>query len=73
MNIHCLDIFLKRFGTNVPEVFEILGLVLKARTKLRVVDKSMYNEHGVFISCAPPSWQWGTLNTFVCFCLTFPY
>ena len=52
MNIHCLDIFLKRFGTNLPEVFEILGLVLKARTKLRIVDKSMlmYDEHGEFIS-----------------------
>ena len=38
---YCLDIFLVQFGTNVPDVFEILGLVLKARLKLRIVDKSM--------------------------------
>ena len=48
---------MKRFCTNVLEVFKILGLVLKARTKLRIVDKSMlmYNEHGGFIrlACAP--------------------
>ena len=51
MNRHCLNTFLKWFGTNVPEALEILGLVLKARAKLRIVDKSMlmYNEHGVFI------------------------
>ena len=51
MNIHWMDIFFKLFGTNVPEVFEILGLVLKTRAKLRIVDNSMlmYNEHGVFI------------------------
>ena len=52
INRHCLDVFMKHFGTNVPEVFEILGLVLKTRAKLRIVDKSMllYNEHGAFIS-----------------------
>ena len=51
MNRDCLNTFLKRFGTNAPEALEILGLVLKARAKLRIVDKSMlmYNEHGVFI------------------------
>ena len=51
MNRHCLDTFLKRSGTNVPGVFEKLGLVRKARTKLRIVDKSMLmcDEHGVFI------------------------
>ena len=52
MNRHCLNTFLKRFVINAPEALEILGLVLKARAKLRIVDKSMlmYNEHGVFIS-----------------------
>ena len=51
MNRHCLDTFLKRFGTNIPEALDILGLVLKNRTKLRIVNKYMllYNEHGVFI------------------------
>ena len=51
MNRHCLNTFVKQFGTNAPEALEILGLVLKARAELRIVDKSMlmYNEHGVFI------------------------
>ena len=51
MNRDCLNNFLKRFGTNAPEALEILGLVLKARTKMRIVDKSMlmYTEQGVFI------------------------
>ena len=44
--------FLDRFVTNVPECLKILGLVLKNRPKLRIVDKSMpiYNKNGVFIS-----------------------
>ena len=52
MSSHCLDTLLKPCCTNVLEALEILGLVLKARAKLRIVDKSMlmYNEHGVFIS-----------------------
>ena len=47
----CLDSFLERFGTNVPEALEILGLVLKTRAKLRIVNKVMlmYDEHRVFI------------------------
>ena len=51
MNRHFLDTFLKQFGTHIPESLEILGLVLKSRAKLRIVDKSLlvYNEHGVFI------------------------
>ena len=51
MNRICLDTFLKQLGTNEQEVFEMLGLVLETRTKLRIVDKSMlmYNEHGAFI------------------------
>ena len=55
MNRDCLNTFLKRFGTNAPEALEIFGLVLKARAKMRIVDKSMlmYNEHGVFISLCP--------------------
>ena len=46
-----LDIFLNRFGTNVPEIRGIFSLVQKNRAKLRIFDKSilMYNEHGVFI------------------------
>ena len=44
--------FLGMFSSNVPEALAILGLVLKTRAKLRIVNKSMlmYNEHGVFIS-----------------------
>ena len=41
VNTHCLDSFLERFGTNVPEDLEVLGLVLKTRAELRIVDKSM--------------------------------
>ena len=44
--------FLVRFVRNVPECLKILGLVLKKRAKLRIVNKSMpiYNKNGVFIS-----------------------
>ena len=57
MNRCCLNTFLKRFGTNAPKALEILGLVLKSRSKIRIVDKSMlmYNEHGVFIRGNPLS------------------
>ena len=41
--------FLIQFGTNEPEAVEILGLVVKTRTKLRIVNRSMlmYSDHGV--------------------------
>ena len=47
MNRHSLETVWYKCTQN----FDILGLVLKTRTKLRIVDKSMfmYNEYGVFI------------------------
>ena len=41
MNKHYLNTFFKRIGTNAPEALEILGLVLRARARVRIVDKSM--------------------------------